>query len=103
VSGRVPARVVAALMLGTTLNPLNSSMIALALVDVGHAFDVSVAAAGALVIVFYAVGAVAQPFTGRLDDRFGPRRMFLVGLAATGLVSALASLARRASSSSTCR
>jgi predicted MFS family arabinose efflux permease len=93
VSGRVPARVVAALMLGTTLNPLNSSMIALALVNVGHAFDVSVAAAGSLVIVFYAVGAVAQPFMGRLVDRFGPRRMFLIGLVAAGVVSALASLA----------
>jgi predicted MFS family arabinose efflux permease len=93
VSGRVPARVVAALMLGTTLNPLNSSMIALALVDVGDAFDVSVAAAGVLVIVFYAVGAVAQPFMGRFVDRFGPRRMFLIGLVATGVVSALAPLA----------
>jgi hypothetical protein len=54
---------VAALMLGTTLNPLNSSMIALALVDVGHAFDVSVAAAGALVIVFYA--SVRSPSRSR--------------------------------------
>jgi MFS family permease len=90
--GRVPARIVAALMLGTTLNPLNSSMIALALVDVGHSFDVSVAAAGSLVIVFYAIGAVAQPAMGRLVDRFGPRRMFLAGMCAAGVISALAPL-----------
>lgn len=79
-------------MLGTTLNPLNSSMIALALVDVGHSFSVSVAAAGSLVIVFYAVGAVAQPIMGRLVDRFGPRRMFVIGLSSAGVVSALAPL-----------
>jgi predicted MFS family arabinose efflux permease len=80
-------------MLGTTLNPLNSSMIALALVDVGKSFSVSVAAAGSLVLVFYAVGAVAQPVMGRLVDRFGARRMFVTGLAVTGVVSALAPLA----------
>ncbi len=88
----MPARVVAALMLGTTLNPLNSSMIALALVDVAHEFAVSVAAAGTLVVSFYAVGAIAQPVMGRLVDRFGPRRLFVAGLSLAGVTSALAPL-----------
>ena len=58
---RVPARVVGTVMLGTTLNSLNSSIIALALVDVSRDFGVTLAATGALVIAFYVVGAVAQP------------------------------------------
>lgn len=90
---RVPARVVAAVLLGTTLNPLNSSSIALALVDVSHDFDASLAAAGALVVCFYLVGALAQPAMGRLADRFGPRRVFVSGLSVVVVASLLAPLA----------
>lgn len=90
---RVPPRVVAAVLLGTTLNPLNSSMIALALVDVSHDFDASLAAAGALIVSFYLVGAVAQPVMGRLADRFGPRRVFVSGLSVVIATSLLAPLA----------
>ncbi len=43
-------------------------------------------------ISFYAVGAVAQPVMGRLVDRFGPRRLFVGGLALAGVASALAAL-----------
>jgi MFS family permease len=92
-AARVPAKVVAAVLLGTTLNPLNSSIIALALVDVSHDFDASLAAAGALVVCFYVVGALAQPAMGRLADRFGPRRVFVSGLSIVVVASLLAPLA----------
>ncbi|UGS36873.1 MFS transporter [Capillimicrobium parvum] len=90
---RVPARIVGTVMLGTTLNPLNSSIIALALVDVSRHFDVTLAAAGSLVIAFYVVGAFGQPAMGRLADRFGPRRVFVGGLSIVVVASLVAPLA----------
>jgi MFS family permease len=82
-------RLTAAVLLGTLLNPLNSAMIAVALVRLQRDFDVSVATASWLISSFYLTSAVALPLMGRLADQFGPRRVFLSGLAlvlATGLV-----------------
>ncbi|HEX6499029.1 MAG TPA: MFS transporter [Micromonosporaceae bacterium] len=84
----VPRRVAASIALGTLLNPLNSSMIAVALLDLQHEFRVGVAASSWLISGFYLAASVAQPLMGRLADRYGPRRVYLVGLAivcATGV------------------
>jgi MFS family permease len=67
--------------LGTLLNPLNSSMIAIALVSLQRTFDVGIAASSWLISGFYLSAAVAQPLMGRIADRFGPRRVYLGGLA----------------------
>lgn len=71
---------VAALSLGTLLNPLNSSMIAVALVPLQHDFEVSVTAVTWVITSFYLASAAGQPLMGRLGDRFGPRRLFLFGM-----------------------
>jgi MFS family permease len=72
-------RLVLPVVLGTLLNAVNSSMIAVALVDIQHEFH-----AGAevvwLVSGLYLATAVAQPTMGRLADRFGARRVFCCGL-----------------------
>jgi MFS family permease len=72
-------RLVLPVVLGTLLNAVNSSMIAVALVDIQHEFH-----AGAevvwLVSGLYLATAVAQPTMGRLADRFGARRVFCWGL-----------------------
>jgi MFS family permease len=72
-------RLVLPVVLGTLLNAVNSSMIAVALVDIQHEFR-----AGAevvwLVSGLYLATAVAQPTMGRLADRFGARRVFCLGL-----------------------
>jgi MFS family permease len=87
---RTGPRTVAALITGTTLNPLNSSMIAVALVDVQRDLGVSTVTATWLVSAFYLAAAVGQPLTGRLADLLGPRRLFVGGMALTGLTGALA-------------
>ena len=87
---RVPRRVVAAVVLGTLLNPLNSSMIAVALSRIQADLRVTVGEVTWLISGFLLVAAVGQPLMGRLADLFGPRRVFIAGLAlvfVTGLVA----------------
>jgi len=77
----VPPRIAAAVALGTLLNPLNSSMIAVALVDLQREFKVSLAASSWLISGFYLTASVGQPLMGRLADRYGARKVFSAGLA----------------------
>ncbi len=85
----MPPRLLGTLAFGTTLNPLNSSMIAVALVRLQRDFGVGVATSTWLVSGFYVAAAVGQPLAGRLVDRLGARRIFLCGLVAVLLASAL--------------
>lgn len=78
----------AALSLGTLLNPLNSSMIAVALVPFQRDFQVSVTTVTWVVTSFYLASAAGQPLMGRLADRFGPRRLFLFGMLVVALACA---------------
>ncbi len=80
------------IVLGTTLNPLNSSMVAVALVTFHNDFHVALGTTTWLVSAFYLTGAVAQPLMGRLADLLGARRIFLSGLGLAAAVSLLAPL-----------
>ncbi|WP_427133517.1 MFS transporter [Pseudarthrobacter sp. S9] len=84
---------VAGLSLGTALNPLNSSMIAVALVVLRADFALDVATVTWVITAFYLTSAAGQPLMGRLADRFGPRRLFLLGMAVVAVTCALAPLA----------
>jgi len=86
-------RFVAPLALGSTLNPVNSTMIATALVPIAADFHASVAEAGWLIAGLYLASAIAQPTMGRLADLFGARRIYLISLflvAAAGLLGRFA-------------
>lgn len=87
------ALAVTGLSLGTALNPLNSSMIAVALVVLRADFGLDVAAVTWVVTSFYLASAAGQPVMGRLADRFGPRRMFMLGMALVAATCALAPFA----------
>src|ERR1700688_2599171 len=89
---RVSGRIVFAIVLGTLLNPLNSSMIAVALVQLHHDFKVDLGTSTWLIGAFYLSGAVGQPLMGRLADLLGARRVFLTGMTVAGIVALLAPL-----------
>lgn len=73
-------RFVAPLYMGSTLNPINSSMIATALVPIAAFMRVSVAQTTILVTALYLASSIAQPTAGKLSAEFGPRRVFLAGI-----------------------
>lgn len=81
-----------AIALGTILNPLNSSMIAVALVAISGDFHISIGTSTWLISAFYLTGAVGQPLMGRLADLLGARRVFLSGVAVAAVVCAVAPL-----------
>ena len=74
-------RFVTPLYLSSVLNPINSSLIAVALVPIAHATGVSVGATAVLVSALYLASSVAQPTAGKLAEELGPRRVLLVGIA----------------------
>ncbi|HZE37503.1 MAG TPA: MFS transporter [Stackebrandtia sp.] len=82
-------RLVAPMLLGSVLNPINSSIIAVALVPIGVAFGAAPSATAWLVSGLYVATAVGQPVVGRLVDIYGPRPLYLIGTGLTGIAGIL--------------
>jgi MFS family permease len=82
-------RLIAPMVLGAVLNPVNSSMIAVALVPIGVAFHALPAQTAWLVSALYLATATGQPVVGRLVDRYGPRRLYLFSTALVGVAGLL--------------
>ena len=86
-------RLLAPLILGAVLNPVNSSMIAVSLVPIGVAFGAPPTRTAWLVSALYLATAIGQPVAGRLVDLYGPRRLYLAGTALVGIAGVLGVLA----------
>jgi MFS family permease len=86
-------RLIAPMILGAILNPINSSIIAVSLVPIGAAFGAPAAQTAWLVSGLYLATAIGQPVVGRLVDGFGPRRLFLIGSALVGIAGLIGALA----------
>lgn len=86
-------RLITPMILGSVLNPINSSMLAVALVPIGAAFGTPPARTAWLVSALYLATAVGQPVIGRLVDAFGPRRLYLTGTALVGIAGLLGAVA----------
>jgi MFS family permease len=80
---------VAPLALGSCLNPINSTMIATALVPIAHSLHVTGGEAGWLIAALYLASAIAQPTMGRLADLFGPRKVLLCAISLVALSGVL--------------
>ncbi|EFF89014.1 major facilitator superfamily transporter [Streptomyces sp. e14] len=86
-------RLLAPMMTGAALNPVNSSIISVSLVPIGAAFGAPPAQTAWLISALYLATAIGQPVMGRLIDLFGPRRLFLTGTALTGVAGVVGMLA----------
>ncbi|MGW5723727.1 MFS transporter [Amycolatopsis sp. NPDC003865] len=86
-------KLLAPLVSGAVLNPVNSTIIAVALVPIGVAFGAPASATAWLISALYLATAVGQPVAGRLIDRFGPRPVFLPATALVGAAGVLGTLA----------
>lgn len=75
------------------LAPLNSTMIAVGLPRIIDGFEITIPAAGWLITGYLISMAAMQPLAGKLGDRFGRRRIILIGLVAFGGASLLAAFA----------
>jgi MFS family permease len=89
---RMPAALVVPVALGTLLQALNSSMIAVALGQIRTEFHAG-ASASWLISGLYLATAVGAPTMGRLADLIGPRRVFLSGIALVGIAAVAAMFA----------
>jgi MFS family permease len=81
------------MILGAVLNPINSTMLAVALVPIGIAFGAPASETAWLVTGLYLATAVGQPVVGRLIDLYGPRRLYLVGAVLIGVGGVVGTLA----------
>jgi MFS family permease len=74
------APIVIAIATGTILNPLDATMLAVALPAIRAHFGASMVAVSWLVSGFFLASAASQALMGRLADRLGPRVVFRAGM-----------------------
>lgn len=78
--------------LGVLLNPLNSSMISVAIARLQNVYHLDFTDVSWIVFSFYIASAIAQPVMGKASDLFGRRKIFLTGLVVAFVASLLAPL-----------
>ncbi|RKN45997.1 MFS transporter [Streptomyces hoynatensis] len=81
------------MLLGSVLNPINSTIISVALVPIGRALGAPSSQTAWLVSALYLATSLGQPVVGRLIDLFGPRRLFLLSTGLVGLAGVAGTLA----------
>jgi EmrB/QacA subfamily drug resistance transporter len=91
--GRIITAVMLGVASGSILVPLNSTMLAVALPGVMDEFGLAASTVTSLVSLYLGAVAIALPVGGALGDRFGSRRVFLVGVLGFGAASLIAAVA----------
>nr|WP_224334575.1 MFS transporter [Streptomyces olivaceus] len=86
-------RLLPPMLLGSVLNPINSTIVAVALVPIGRALGAPASQTAWLVSALYLATALGQPVVGRLVDLFGPRRLFLLSTGLVGVAGVVGALA----------
>lgn len=91
--GGFDRRLLAPMMTGAALNPVNSSILSVSLIPIGAAFGAPPAQTAWLISALYLATSIGQPVVGRLIDLYGPRRLFLAGTVLTGVAGVVGMLA----------
>ncbi|WP_028550790.1 MFS transporter [Paenibacillus sp. UNC451MF] len=78
--------------LGILLNPLNSSMISIAIARLQNVYQLDFTGVSWIIFSFYIASAIAQPVMGRASDLFGRRKIFITGLVVAFISSLFAPL-----------
>ncbi|OBZ14727.1 MFS transporter [Bacillus sp. FJAT-27264] len=76
--------------LGILLNPLNSSMVSVAIPSLQNMFQLDYTGVSWIIFAFYIASSIAQPVMGKASDLFGRRKIFLAGLVVSFFASLLA-------------
>ncbi|TKC16430.1 MFS transporter [Robertmurraya kyonggiensis] len=88
----IKIKLMIAVAFGVMLNPLNTTMISVALSRMQDDLQLSFTDVSWLIATYYIGSAIGQPIMGSLSDRFGRKRFFLMGLFLVALASFLAPL-----------
>ncbi|MEC0225749.1 MFS transporter [Paenibacillus alba] len=78
--------------LGMLLNPLNSSMVSVAIPRLQNAFHLDFTVVSWIIFSFYIASAISNPVMGKASDLFGRKKIFLIGLVVAFVSSLLAPL-----------
>jgi len=76
---KVPWKFMLPLLLSTMMNPLNSTMLATALITLCHSFNITVGEGAILITSLYVTATIAQPLMGRLADLYSAKKINLLG------------------------
>lgn len=82
------------LFVGSALNPVNSSLIATALLPIARDLHIQIGQTAPLVAGLYLASTTAQPTAGKAAEVFGPRRVFMAGIITVILGSLLGGFAQ---------
>jgi MFS transporter, DHA2 family, metal-tetracycline-proton antiporter len=80
-----------AISMGVFASVTSSAMLTIAFPDIARDFGISFSTLQWRNILFFALFACGLPFFGKLSDRFGTRRQFLIGLSLFSIVTLLSS------------
>ncbi len=86
-------RLLPPMILGSVLNPINSTIISVALIPIARALGAPPSQTAWLVSALYLATSLGQPVVGRLIDIFGPRRLFLLSTGLVGVAGVVGTLA----------
>ena len=81
------------LVLGTMMNPLNSTMLATALLVLCNSFKVTVGQGAILITCLYVTSTIAQPLMGRLADIFSAKKINTLGFILVLIAAAIGAFA----------